>query len=49
MKKLILLLVTLLPIIGYTQTEIGTVFQNNMNTIFQSVDRTPVTTGLLQG
>ncbi len=48
MKKCILFLVAIMPLMCCGQTEVATVFQNNMNTIFQSVDRTPVTTGLLQ-
>jgi hypothetical protein len=37
-----------LPLICFGQIEVATVFQNNMNIIFQNVDRTPVTTGLLK-
>ncbi len=48
MKKTILFLAAILPLVCCGQIEVATVFQNNMNTIFQSVDRTPVTTGLLQ-
>jgi hypothetical protein len=40
MKYLLLFLVTLLPFVCSGQTEIGTVFQNDMNAIFQNVDRT---------
>lgn len=39
---------SLLAAHAFGQTEVGTVFQTNMNKIFQNVDRTPVTTGLLQ-
>ncbi|MCX8492430.1 MAG: hypothetical protein ORN54_15340 [Cyclobacteriaceae bacterium] len=47
MKKLLFLLL-LVNNVSYTQTEIGTAFQNEMNTLFQNVSRTPVTTGLLK-
>jgi hypothetical protein len=48
MKKLIFFTCSLWSTICFSQTEIGTIFQNNMNTIYQSLDRTPVTTGLLK-
>ncbi|MCX8490580.1 MAG: hypothetical protein ORN54_05890 [Cyclobacteriaceae bacterium] len=47
MKKLLFLLV-LVRSISYAQTEIGTAFQTEMNTLFQNVSRTPITTGLLK-
>jgi hypothetical protein len=40
MKKCIFLLVAMARLVCQAQTEIGTVFQNDMNAIFQNVDRT---------
>jgi hypothetical protein len=47
MKKLIFIFL-LASSSGYAQTEIGTAFQTEMNTLFQNVNRTTVTTGLLK-
>jgi len=48
MKKLILLLAVVLPMMAFGQIEVGTVFQNKMTVIYQNVDRAAVSTGLLK-
>jgi len=48
MKKLILLLAVVLPMMTFGQIEVGTVFQNNLNLIYQNVNRAYLTTSCNQ-